>query len=241
MKNVFLFSLFVLVISSGCREIGGRRIRGSGEIKTEARTVSSFNSVQVSGAIDVYIKQDSVSSVKVVADDNLMEYIEVETRGSTLEIHTRRGVNIRTTDKIKVYVSNPSYKELEASGASSIRGENKIISTEALFVGLSGASDGRLDIDAPKVSIEVSGASNVTMRGKTKDIEADASGASKIKCFDLLAENVNVESTGASHAEVYASVKIIPHASGASSVLYKGNAVVEDKKESGASNVRKAD
>ena len=239
MKNVFLFSLFILVLASGCSEIGGRRIRGSGVIKTEGRAVSSFSNVHVSGAIDVYIKQDSVSSVKVEGDDNLLQYIEVQTNGSTLEIYTRDHVDLSSNDKIKVYVSNPSYREFEVRGASSIRSENQIISKEALIVDLSGASEGRLDIDAPKVSVEVSGASNVTMRGKTKDIEANASGASEIRCFDLLAENVNVESNGASHAEVYASVKIIPHASGASSVSYKGNAAVEDKKESGASSVNK--
>ena len=242
MKNVFLFSLIIiLVLTSGCRGFGGRGIRGSGVIKKEGRAVSSFTNVHVSGAIDVYVKQDSVSSVKVEGDDNLLQYIEVQTNGSTLEIYTRDHVNLRATDKIKVYVSNPSYREFEVRGASSIRSENQIISTETLVVDLSGASEGRLDVDAPKVSIEVSGASNVTMRGKTKDIEAGASGASEIKCFDLLAENVDVESNGASNAEVYASVKIIPHASGASSVSYKGNAVVEDKQESGASSVNKKD
>ena len=241
MKNVFLFSLVLLVFASGCREITGRRVRGSGEIKTEARTASSFNSVDVSGAIDVYVKQDSVSSVKVVADDNILEFIEVEVNGSTLEIYTQSGINLRPSDKIKVYVSNSTYKEFEVSGASSVRSENQIKSSDAIHVEMSGASGGKLEIDAPKVSVNVSGASHIDISGKTRDLEADASGASRIKCFDLLAENTNVEASGASHAEVHASVKIIPHASGASSVTYKGSAAVEDRSETGASHVRKAD
>lgn len=231
--------MFILVFASGCHEITGRRIRGSGEIKTEARTVSSFNNIHVSGAIDVYVKQDPASSIKVIADDNLLQYIEVHTEGSTLEIYTQD--DLRPTDKIKVYISNPDYREFKVSGASSVWSENQITSTEALHVDMNGASEGKLEIDAPRVSVEISGASNITMRGKTRDLEAGASGASEIRCFDLLTENTDVEVSGASHAEVYASVKIIPHASGASSIDYKGNATVEDKKSSGASSVNKKD
>lgn len=239
MKNVFVFPLFIFVFASGCVNIGG--IRGSGEIITEARNVSSFTNIHASGAIDVYIKQDSVSSVKVETDDNLMQYVEVHTEGSTLEIHTRHNVNINPSEKIKVYITNPSYKGFKISGASGLIAENRITSSEMLSIEMSGASEGRLDIDAPKVAIDISGASNIIIQGKTKDLEAGASGASKIRCFELLAENTNVDVSGASHAEVFASVKIIPHASGASSIDYKGNATVEDKKENGASSVNKKD
>jgi hypothetical protein len=53
MKKVFLFSLTILVFASGCREIAGRRVRGSGHITSQTRSVSGFNNVHVSGAIDV--------------------------------------------------------------------------------------------------------------------------------------------------------------------------------------------
>jgi hypothetical protein len=94
MKKIALFSLVILVFASGCREIAGRRVRGSGNIITENRTATGFNSIDVSGAIDVYIKQDSTTSVKVEADDNILEYIEVHTNGSTLENIYRRQYKI---------------------------------------------------------------------------------------------------------------------------------------------------
>src|SRR5262245_31275046 len=117
MKKLALFSLVILVFASGCREIAGRRVRGSGHITTQSRNVSDFRNVEVGGAIDVYLKQDSSTSVKIEADDNLLEYVEIQTEGSTLRIHTSRGVNLRPSDKIKVYVSNPSFEDLDAGGA----------------------------------------------------------------------------------------------------------------------------
>lgn len=240
MKKIFLFSLVILVFASGCREMLGRRIRGNGHITSETRTASGFTGVDVSGAISVYVKQDSVASIKVEADENLLEYIEVHNSGSTLEIHTRHGVNLRPTHKIKVYVSSPSFTHFEASGACEIYGENEITSAESMNVSLSGASNGKLDLNVPKVTVDLSGASDISIRGKTRDFDAGASGASSIKCFELLTENTDVDLSGASHAEIYASVTLDGETSGASSVDYKGNAKANVGK-SGASSVNKKD
>jgi len=240
MKKLALLSLVILVFASGCREIAGRRVRGSGNIITENRTASGFNSIDISGAIDVYIKQDPTTSVKVEADDNILEYIEVHTDGSTLEIYTEGNIRLKPSHKIKVYVSNPEYKDLQVSGASSIRSENEITSPDGLHVDISGASEGRLEVNAPKVSVNLTGASNANIKGKTKDFDGGASGASEIRCFDLLTENAEVDASGASHIEVYASVRIAGQASGASSVNYKGNAQSSVEK-SGASSVNKKD
>ena len=238
MKKLFYCSIIILVFASGCRQMASRRERGSGNIQSQTRSVSGFNSVDVSGAIDIYVKQDPVSSVKVEADDNIQQYVEVHTEGSTLEIYTSRGIRLKPSRKIKVYISNPSYQSFEVSGACSINGESQIVSSETLRIGMSGASDGQLEIDAPRVTVNVTGASNINLRGRTKDFEADASGASGINSFELLTENTNVEVSGASHAEVYASVSLGGGASGASHVDYKGNATVSVSK-SGASSVNK--
>ena len=240
MKKIALFSLVIFVFASGCREIAGRRVKGSGHVITENRTASGFNNVDISGAIDVYVRQDSVSSVKVEADDNILEYIQVHSDGSTLEIYTENNIRLKPTNKIKVYINNPQYKEIQVSGASSIRCENEITSADAIDIGLSGASDGRLELNAPKISVHLTGASNTSIKGKTKDFEGSASGASEIRGFDLLSENADVDASGASHIEIFASVKIDGQASGASSVNYKGNAQSGVEK-SGASSVNKKD
>jgi len=240
MKKAFLFLLVILVFASGCREMSARRERGSGHITSQTRNVSGFNSIDVSGAIDIYVKQDSTTSVKVEADDNLLQYIEVYTDNSTLVIRTDRGVRIRPSNKIKVYISNPVYRGFEVSGASSINSESLITSAETLHVGLNGASEGKMEFNAPRIAVELSGASNLTIRGKTKDFEGGASGASEIRCFDLLTENSDIELSGASGAEIYASVKLAGNVSGASQIKYKGNATTSIS-SSGASGVNKVD
>lgn len=240
MKKLLFWSFIIIITASGCRDIFGKRVRGSGNTKSEARSVSQFNNIDVSGAIDVYVKQDSVASVHVETDDNLLEYVEVINDGGTLDIHQRHGFNLRPSHKIKVFVSNPSFKHFEASGACNIYSENRITSNELVSIDLSGASDIKMEVSAPKVTADLSGASKITMKGETKEFRVDGSGATDIKCFDLMSENTWVEITGAGNAEVHASVKLDVHVSGAGDIKYKGNASVSQS-VSGAGSVKKID
>ena len=136
----------------------GKRVRGNGKMVTETRSSGSFDGVRVSGAIDLFVRTDSVTAVRVDGDENLLKYVEVELDGSMLRIRTRSGINLKPTRSIRVYVSAPEFSRLEASGACDIFTVNKINSTGTLNVDLSGASDAKLEVNAPGVKVEVSGA-----------------------------------------------------------------------------------
>src|SRR5690606_1623 len=169
MQRVLFIALAVLMQASGSREIFAKRIRGNGNVSSENRQVSNFNSVDVSGAIDVYVSQSPESSIRIEGDDNLLEFIEVYEEGGTLKIHTRRGVNINPSQSMKVHVSNPEWKGFEASGACNIIGRDLIRTTGDVKIDLSGASDVDMQLDAPRIGTEVSGAGSVKLSGKTRD------------------------------------------------------------------------
>lgn len=240
MKRFTIYFILFSMLFVSCRFSFGKRIQGNGNIKTETRTTGQFNSVDVSGNINVYVRQDSLTSVKIEADENLLEYIHIKIDGSTLDIQEEDGYNLRSTKGIKVYVSGPSFKQFESSGACDIFSENQIKSSEPITIKLSGACDVNMDIDAPKIGVNLSGAGTIVLKGQTKDFNVDGSGATKIKCFDLATENTDIEMSGAGNAEVFASVKLSVHVSGAADVKYKGNAVVSQD-VSGAGSVKKVE
>lgn len=209
-------------------------------MKTETRSVTGYNSIDVSGDIDVYVKEDSVQSVKIETDENLVDYIVTRTEGSTLKIYPRDNSNLRPTHSIKVYVSGNNFKRFEASGACDYYSENKITNTESITLDLSGSCDATMELNAPKITASVSGAGKLILKGETKDLSLDASGSGDFKCFDMKAENVNVDITGAGDAEVFASMKLDARVSGAGTVKYKGNAAVNEN-VSGAGSVKKVE
>jgi hypothetical protein len=240
MKKLFLFSFFGMLIFCSCNYVGGKRVEGNGNVISQDRTTGKFHSIDVSGAINVYIKQDSAQqAIKVETDQNLQDLIEIHEENGVLYISPRDNFNLDpSNNKIKVFVTAPHYRSLHVSGASNIYGENKLTSAETLDIDLTGASEIKLDVKAPRINADLTGASSVIITGETRDFNLEGSGASDVKCFDLFTENTTVDISGAFSAEVNASVKLDVNASGASGIKYKGSpAVTQDL--SGASSVSK--
>lgn len=240
MKRLFVFAICAAILFSSCHYFHGRRINGNGNVITQVRDHSNFSGVDVSSAIHLYVKQDSSFSVKVETDENLQQYIIIDEENGILHIRQADNTNLDATGKIKVHVSAPLFRELEASGACHITSENTLSAPDAINVHVSGASDAKLDMKAPKVSADMSGASDITLRGETRELSIEGSGASHARCFDLMTENADIDISGASSADVFASVKLEADASGASHIKYKGNPTVNSK-TSGAGSIKKAD
>ena len=90
MKAIFRTMLFVALIvfvSTACTvPFAPRLVRGSGDVIVEERDVSDFEEILVTGAGRVIVTQGGSESLSIETDDNLMQYIETEVRGNTLEI-----------------------------------------------------------------------------------------------------------------------------------------------------------
>jgi hypothetical protein len=240
MKKLISIAVLFMIFLSSCSYFGGERIRGNGVIKTENRTAGTFNGIDVSGNTDVYVKEDSVISIRIEADENLLQYIIVENNNGKLVIHQKEGTDLKPTKSIKVYVSGPSINYLAASGACDFYSENQLTGTEPVMIDLSGSSDAQLYIKAPKVEAGLSGAGTITLKGEAKELRVDGSGSTDIRCFELMTESTYVELSGAGNAEVFASVKLDVHVSGAADVRYKGNPEVSQN-INGAGSVKKAE
>lgn len=240
MKKIIL-ALLVISSFASCSFIGGKRIKGNGNITTQSRTVSSFETVDVSGALDVYVSQDSQFSVKLEGDENLLPYIVIEQNGSTIEVKTKNGVNLKPTSHLKIFVAAPNYRRIEVSGACDIIGEEKLVNKTPISFDISGAGEVKMELDAPEVTAGISGSGTVKLSGETRKVKLNLTGAADAHCFDLKAEDVEVDISGAGDADVFASLRLDASVSGAGSVQYRGGATDISQHVSGAGSVKKAD
>lgn len=239
-KHLWLLIALPVLLGS-CRHFFGKKIRGNGVVKTEERSVSPFKNVEVQGAMGVYVSQGEIKPVKIEGDENLLQYIEVRQDGDKIVIKPRNGYNLDPSADMKVYVTAPVFNDIESSGASDIIGVGKIVNSEDLNLHASGAANIKMEVDAPKLSAGISGSGSIELKGQTKDVDLDLSGAAHARCYELLAENTKVEISGAGSAEVYASVRLDAQVSGAGNVSYKGNAGTVNQHVSGAGSVSKAE
>ena len=196
-----LFVLAVVMVLSSCSWFGGKKVSGNGNITTQERKVSSFNSVEASGSVKVHIRQDSSSSVKIETDENLMEYIEIYVTGSTLVIKEKDGFNPSPSKDLIVYTSAPVYRSVDVSGAGDIISDNIISGGEPLEMGVSGSGNINVQVALPKVSADVSGSGNVMLKGTSKEFTGSISGSGSIKAFDLTTDVSTLNLSGAADAE----------------------------------------
>ena len=236
MKLILSFAL-ILIAFTACRQF--RQMRGSGNIITENKTVSDFNSISVGGAFEVELKNGSITQVKVEADDNLMKYINIDVSGNTLKIRTE-GLNNLNNAHLKVFITAPNISQIKSSGAASVDIKGVLKNNDKINLEASGAANINGEVDAPEIHTEASGAANIDIRVKTKSYKANASGSGTVKSSDLMSETTNAHASGAGTVHVYSSVSMDAEASGAGTVHYKGGGSLSQK-VSGAGNIKKDD
>ncbi|WP_439506894.1 head GIN domain-containing protein [Sediminibacterium sp.] len=240
-KHLLLFlSIFLLVVGYAQDE---KKLVF--DANAQERKVGPFKGIEISGAINLYLSQGKEEAVAVSSSEaELIGKITTVVRNNTLYISLdTKGMSWKKwgNNQIKAYVTFTDLEKLEASGACNIRSAGKMRLSD-LKLELSGASDFNGEIEAETIRIDLSGASQVTVKGTADKATYLASGASSIKAFDLAANYCKIDASGASSIRVFANKEISAEASGASSIQYKGDAVIKDFNSSGASSVkRKAD
>ena len=90
----FSIAIVASFLLSSCHFFGGKRVSGNGKIVTQERSVNGFQNIDVSGSATVRLRQDSMPSVKVETDENLIEYLDVHVDGNTLVIKPKKGYNL---------------------------------------------------------------------------------------------------------------------------------------------------
>ena len=235
MRSLFVSIFLILGVTAFSQEL---RINDK---NAEVRNVSGFNAIRVSGAIDLFLSQGNTEAVAVSGSEKkYIDKIKTEVVNGTLKIYYDGDkLSWNTTNKkLKAYVSFKQINALEASGASDVKISGTINAT-ALEINLSGASDLDGALKVGDLKITSNGASDVKITGSATNINIEAGGASDVKGYDFTVENCTAKATGASDIHLTVNKEISAHASGASSVFYKGDAVMKDVHTSGASSVGK--
>ncbi|MCW3109608.1 MAG: hypothetical protein JWQ09_4114 [Segetibacter sp.] len=236
-KGLFFSAFIAAMVLTSCIDMG-ERVDGSGNIKTENRQVNKAEKIKVSGDMDVYIDQGP-ASVKVEADDNILQYIETVMDDNWLEIRTRDNVNINTSKPVKVYVTTPDIRDLKVSGSGNIKCNQKFSTNNNTSFDITGSGDITAAINAPKVEAHISGSGNLHISGETKDVEIHISGSGNYDGPELKAENAEVSIAGSGDADLFADERLKASIAGSGNVKYKGNATV-DSHIAGSGSVSRA-
>ncbi|MDT8393686.1 MAG: head GIN domain-containing protein [Bacteroidales bacterium] len=237
MRTITLMITILILAGTGlmasCIPIDG--LKGDGDVIKEERKVSGFTSLEVGGAFTVYLSQGSKETLTIEADKNLMEFIKTRVKGDRLEIYTD-GRKINKFTKMNIYLTFKELEMMDFSGATKIIGEG-MMQFGDLSLNVSGASEITLNMELGMLTADYSGASNVELSGKAKSVLFDCSGASQIDAYEFVAGHGELEASGASRVRVNVTDMLDAEVSGAASVKYKGSPKLTSE-VSGAGSLR---
>lgn len=93
------------------------------------------------------------------------------------------------------------------------------------------------DGQVSNISVDLNNAARVILSGKATNLNATLTNASRLEAMDFVTENITIEATNSSDAEVNVTSKIQATASGASHVRYTGNPDTKELDESNAARI----
>ncbi|UCE97912.1 MAG: DUF2807 domain-containing protein [Dehalococcoidia bacterium] len=222
----------LLIVVSAC----WMPITGSGNIFTEVYHFTGFTEVEVQDGFQLELIQGSAFSIKITADDNVHEYVNVEKEGNSLSISLLNdlfGCNSCTTI---AEVTMPDLTKLELSGGSqaNISGFNVF---DNLSLELSGGSQLNGDINFTNADFNLSGGSQINLEGAGDTLIIDGSGGSQLDLELLPINNADITLSGGGKADINVSSTLSVNLSGGSQVNYIGQPTLGDIDLSGSSTI----
>ena len=197
-----------------------------GKVVTIDILTVGFNEIDLSGAVRLEYKQDSIYSVQVYGNEKAIEAYTITSEDDELVASLKEGTGSinKNTPAITLRITAPFITEIQASGATDIILKDSISQDKELDINIGGAGNVKMDNLCLTENLEVitTGAANLEGRVKCRKLKLKMSGAGSGN-LDInskqarltLSGAVNVTVSGECHDFAYA-------ATGSSSVKKEG-------------------
>ena len=220
MKN-FKFLAIVLFAASlfaSCSK-ENNCVTGRGEYVAKEYNTDIFNAVAVSGSADVHITKDTYRSVRIEAQQSVLNVLDVKVKNGTLTIG-EKGC-IKNAKRLNIYISTPTLKGLSCSGSVNMFSPDTF-SGNTFNANLSGSGKMEFNASVQELNATISGDGKINARGSATQQYFASSGEGSFNCFGLIGEDVDIDVSGKANMEVYSTKTLNIDVSGSSTIYYKG-------------------
>ncbi|MBK1898249.1 DUF4252 domain-containing protein [Chryseobacterium paridis] len=223
----------------------------------EARNVGEFSGIQVSTGVNLVYKQESPTSVKVIADADKLQYVITKVENGILKVYVdNKGERNLRFKNLSVNVSSPRMSSIKASSGANFTAVNPVkensmdvdassgatikgkfnVSNTTDVSSTSGASI-KVSVNTSSIVVKASSGSDTILEGQATSGVVDISSGASCKAENLKLGELEAESTSGASLTVNVTDKLKVKASSGGSVKYKGNPQIDSKisKTSGGS------
>jgi hypothetical protein len=225
--------IVTLVVASGCSSSNNRRgggvgttgVMGSGVLAQEDRPVGGFSGLVMSAIGDVHITVGGAESLRVEAEDNLLQHIETFVQGGSLVIQIEQNIDIDPTLPIEFHVTVTSLDNIVLSGLGNIDAAglnaNQFTVTQSGF-----GSIEMTGLNATDLVVTLAGVGGLRISGQVDSQTVTMSGAGSYDAEDLQSDTAVVVVNTFGSATVRVSTTLTVTVSAFGSVFYIGDPTV---------------
>lgn len=175
-----------------------RTVRGSGNVVEETRTVSGVTSVELATIGRLVIEAGESESLRIEAEDNLLEHFETEVRSGRLRIETKDNVNLRNTRPVNYYLTVTDLESIVISSSGDIQAPD--LESDRFSITISSSGNLEMgDLEAEAVTVRISSSGDVTMgslNANSLEVDISSSGNLDIAGGQVERQNITINSSG---------------------------------------------
>jgi len=232
-KNLFLMLAIVAMGFSTMAQKNDKyddkdRIEGSGNVITKDITIKSFNELDASGIFNLQLSQGDKETIRIEADDNLMDLFIVENEGSTLKISMKKNSNFNSKKQLKVYVTFKTLKSMSLSMVGGTSSDEKLKFADLKLKNQSVGSVS-LNMSLQTLNLENQSVGSVKLEGSADNAVVKNNSVGSINAGDFVVQKMEIENNGVGSATVNAEKELKYTDSFLGKVSNKGNATVKKK------------
>jgi len=229
MRILLIFPLLALLMLTNCQgqKWWNSGIAGTGPRVEKELQLADFTGIKLTMSADVYLTQGNTQSVRVSAQQNMIDLLETQVENGTWKIKTSE--QIGNHSPIKIYITVPQMNYVSLSGSGDIFTENTFSGNDKVTVAVSGSGNLRFKTTARQTDVTLSGSGDIDLQGSTEDVAVSISGSGDIDAYNFSAANCQVNISGSGGARVSATKYLNVKVSGSGDVYYRGNPSVTSR------------
>lgn len=222
-KMLLMLALGALLLPATGKAQDEKRteITGSGNVITRDVAVNSFSQLNVSGIFNVILAQGSKEAVKIEAEDNLQELVQVNGEGSTLTVSMKKDVSIKNSKKMNVYITFKQLKGIDLKTVGNVTSTGTLNFDDLQFNNKS-VGNVSLKLSARSVNLENKSVGNLDLEGKADNAVIKNKSVGNFNAAGFVVQTMDIDNNGIGNAEVNAEKNLKLKSSGLGKVKNKG-------------------
>lgn len=206
--------------------------------KTETRSVSGFDRIELSGGGELIIDQTGKEALEVQAPESLIDKIDTRVEGNTLVLSRKSYWWFWPvwSGKVVYRLSVDNLSDIAVFGSGNVVADQ--LKADDLRVTIDGSGRQRIGLNVDSIVARISGSGTFVLSGKTRDEEIDISGSGSYDAKNLKAGNANVSISGSGDAIVNSKKSLDISINGSGRVQYLGSPEIDQRISGSGSIVR---